>query len=113
MTKRSLITCDSSDEDQPVRKSKKRRKQNPFLDDEAECDETDGSNDELEPTDADSQFIDDSEIERDNENINAERKKELDMNKIALLTYFEQMSNDELANIGMKFDLTKIEDLLQ
>ena len=113
MTKRSLLIGENSDEDEPVRKSKKQTKRNPYLDDEADCDETDGSNDELEPTDADNEFIDDSECERGNENINAERKKELNMNKIALFTYLEQMTNDELANIGLKFDLTKLEDLFE
>ena len=83
------------------------------MDDEAECDQMGGSEDEIENTESDKEFIDDEECDQDSQNVKIARKTELELNKIALLTFLQELTNEELETMGMKFDLTKKEELFE
>ena len=99
------------DEDRIVRKPK-RRKRNVFLDDEADCDDMDDDQDE-EMNDSENDFIDDSECSHGSQEILANKRREIEANKIALFTYLKEQTNEELEQLGLKFDLTQIEDLFE
>ena len=99
------------DEDRIVRKPK-RRKRNVFLDDEADCDDMDDGQDE-EMNDSENDFIDDSECTQGSQEVLANKRREIEANKIALLTYLKELSNEDLEHFGLKFDLSQIEDLIQ
>ena len=99
------------DEDRIVR-NPKRRKRNVFLDDEADCEDMDDDQDE-EMNEFENDFIDDSDHSQGSQEILANKRREIELNKIALLTYLKELTNEELENLGMKFDLTQIEDLFQ
>ena len=103
----------SSEIDEPMKKSKRRKRRNVFLDDEAECDQMEGSEDEMENTESDKEFIDDEGCDQDSQSVEIARKTELELNKIALLTFLQEMTNEELETMGMKFDLTKKEELFE
>ena len=99
------------DEDRIVRKQK-RRKRNVFLDDEADCDDMDDDQDE-EMNDSENDFIDDSELTQGSQEVLANKRREIEANKIALFTYLNELTNEDLEHIGLKFDLTRIEDLFE
>ena len=99
------------DEDRIVRKPK-RRKRNVFLDDEADCDDMDDGQDE-EMNDSENDFIDDSECTQGSQEVLANKRREIEANKIALFTYLNELTNEDLEPLGLKFDLTRIEDLFE
>ena len=103
---------EDEDEDRIARKPRKRRKKNVFLDDEADCDDLDDDQEEG-MNDSESDFIDDSEISQGTDGILAEKRREIEANKIALLTYLKELSNEDIEHLGLKFDLSQIEDLIQ
>ena len=99
------------DEDRVARKPRRRR--NVFLDDEADCDDMNDEDNECLNNDSDNEFIDDSEHSQGSQEVLATKRRELEANKIALFTYLKELTKEELANLGMKFDLTQIEDLFE
>ena len=99
------------DEDRVARKPRRRR--NVFLDDEADCDDMNDEDNECLNNDSDNEFIDDSEHSQGSLEVLATKRRELEANKIALFTYLKELTKEELANLGMKFDLTQIEDLFE
>lgn len=105
-------TVNDSDEDRIVRKIPK-RKRNVFLDDEADCDDLDDEQNEFEADESENDFIDDSEYSQGSQEILANKRREKEANRLALFTYLKELTNEELENLGLKFDLTQIEDLFE
>lgn len=105
-------TVNDSDEDRIVRKIPK-RKRNAFLDDEADCDDLDDEQNEFEANESENDFIDDSEYSQGSQEILANKRREIEANRLALFTYLKELTNEELEDLGLKFDLTQIEDLFE
>ena len=102
-----------SDDDRIVRKSGKRRKRNHFLDDEAECDDMIEDDNEVGANSDDNDFIDDTEMSQWYEEVDSNARKEKRMNQMALFAYLKELTNQELENIGLKFDLTTVENIFE
>ena len=75
-------------------------KDRPADDEESEMDENDS-------------FIDDSDTNDDLPNIQAAKRKEIEMNKIALLVYLENMNSDDLEDLGLKFNFSQINEIFE
>ena len=91
---------------------KKRRKRNPFLDDEAESDGDDQYEETNEDLDADLEgFIDNSEEESEN-NFDLRKKVEIELNRVELQKFLESRNNSELEEMGLSFVYSTVTDLV-
>ena len=91
---------------------KKRRKKNPFLDDEAENDDECSDDDDGEDMDNDLEgFIDDSE-ETSLNDFGMNKKIEIQLNRENLLKYLTCQSSRDLEKIGLTFVYSHPMDLL-
>ena len=102
---------DSSDEDRPVRKRRKRK--NIFLDDEA-SDTAGESEDISDSEDGDlSDFIDDSSLKNDDGALAEQKALEAQKNKVALTNHITALSIAERDAIGLSFAYTTIENIFE
>ena len=91
---------------------KKRRKRNPFLDDEAESDGDDQYEETNEDLDADLEgFIDNSEEESEN-NFDLRKKVEIELNRVELQKFLESRNNSDLEEMGLSFVYSTVTDLV-
>ena len=92
---------------------KKRRKRNPFLDDEAESDGEDKDEETNEDLDADLEgFIDDSDDESQT-NYELRKKVEIELNRVELQKFLESRNNSDLEEMGLRFVYSTITDLVK
>ena len=110
--KRRLGEISSSSKANPNHSKVGRKRRNIFLDDEAADDDDSQSNDEESEIDVHDSFIDDTDIHDDSQNIQAAKRKEIEMNKIALLVYLENMNSSDLEDLGLTFNLSQINEIL-
>ena len=92
---------------------KKRRKRNPFLDDEAESDGDGHFEENSEDSDENLEgFINDSEDESEN-NFALRKKVKIELNRVALQKFIENQDNSALEEIGISFVYSTANDLLK
>lgn len=106
------LETQSSDESDICVVRKKRRKKNPFLDDEAENDGEYSDDDDDEDLDDDLEgFIDDSEVTSSND-FGKHKKIEIQLNRENLLQYLSRQTSHDLEKIGLTFIYSHPTDLL-
>ena len=103
---------DSSDDDQPIRRKRSKRR-NCFLDDEAE--DTVGEDSDSEDSDEGdlSDFIDDTIDNNGDDDYESRKKLEIQKNKIKLSNYIASLSDTEQTLIGLSFAYTNIDDIFE
>ena len=113
VSKSNRLESDSSDGSEIVVNRRKKRKRNPFLDDEAEHDGQCSDDDNDCNSDADlSDFIDDSEDFTEN-NFPINKKVEIEVNKENLLKFLKGQTKRELEHIGLGFVYSHPNDLFK
>ena len=108
-----LGSVSSDDSEIFVNRRRKKRRRNPFLDDEAELDGQCSDDDNDDNLDADlSDFIDDSEDLTEN-NFGLQKKIEMEINKENLLKFLESQTKRELEQMGLGFVYSHPTDLVK
>ena len=104
---------DSSDADEIRLNRPKRRKKNPFIDDEAEYDgeSSDEQQDDELDIDLDG-FIDDSDFIDQNQ-FATNKRIEIELNHESLLKFLDSQTKDDLENMGLRFVYSHPSDLLR
>lgn len=107
-----LGSVSSDDSEIFVNRRRKRRRRNPFLDDEAELDGQCSDDDNDDNLDADlSDFIDDSDLTENN--FGMHKKIEMEINKENLLKFLESQTKRELEQMGLGFVYSHPTDLVK
>ena len=100
---------------QVIRRGRK-RKSNPFLDDEAECEddnENENVDDDTENEDSEDSFIDNNDVVAKKSDFMESKLLEIEANKRKLMTHINGLPRAEFDKLGLTFCYTNIIDLFK